>query len=266
MNRYLVITFPDEKAAYEGSKALQSLHADGDISLYGQAVLAADADGKIEVRDVDDPGPVGTAIGALTGGLIGLIGGPAGFVVGAAGGGLIGSLTDLDNAGVGWEFAGDVAQELKPGSAAVVAEVSEDWVLPVETRMEALGGQVYRKARIDVEDEQLVREIDAWNAEMDALDAELAQADAEMREKIEAKKTALRRKIETAQQKADARIKEAKSDAEAKLAALRDQMTSAGDKARAAIENRLVAIQADRDARLGKLSAARELISEALMP
>jgi hypothetical protein len=40
----------------------------------------------------------------------------------------------------------DVATALTPGKYAVVADVDEDWVTPVDTRMKAVGGPVFRRS------------------------------------------------------------------------------------------------------------------------
>jgi len=68
-------------------------------------------------------------------------------MAGAAAGSLGGMLVDLNIAGVNDEFLDDVGKELSPGKYAVVAEVEEGWTLPVDTKMEALGGVVYRSKR-----------------------------------------------------------------------------------------------------------------------
>ncbi|MGA2841551.1 MAG: hypothetical protein ABSG18_15475 [Steroidobacteraceae bacterium] len=44
------------------------------------------------------------------------------------------------------DFLTDVATALTPGKYAVVADVDEDWVTPVDTRMEAVGGVVFRRS------------------------------------------------------------------------------------------------------------------------
>ncbi len=92
-------------------------------------------------------GPVGTAVGLLTGSLIGLIGGPVGVAVGATAGMYGGMLYDSAQLGIGEDFIAEVAEYLQPGKAAVVAEVWEEWTMPVDTRMEALGGVVFRRSR-----------------------------------------------------------------------------------------------------------------------
>jgi hypothetical protein len=73
MDKMLVVVFDSEIKAYEGSRALQELQNEGSINLYAKAVIARDAGGKVEVKQAGDMGPVGTAVGLLTGSLIGLI-------------------------------------------------------------------------------------------------------------------------------------------------------------------------------------------------
>ena len=125
MNKMLLAVFDNETAAFAGLKALKDLHDNGDITLYSWAVVARDKAGKIELKQQDDRGPVGTALGMLTGTLIGLLGGPAGAVIGASLGGLSGLFFDLDNADVGVGFYGDVVKTLTPGKTAVLADLTK---------------------------------------------------------------------------------------------------------------------------------------------
>jgi uncharacterized membrane protein len=67
--------------------------------------------------------------------------------LGATTGALVGTLSDLDTAGVGAQFVSDVGQTLRAGDVAVVADVTEEWVTPVDARMEALSGVVCRRSR-----------------------------------------------------------------------------------------------------------------------
>jgi uncharacterized membrane protein len=165
MNKMLVAVFDTEPAAFEGLSALRDLHRDGDITLYASAVLVKEKTGKINVKQEDDDGPVGTAVGLLTGSLIGILSGPAGLAVGASLGGLTGFLCDLDRSGVGATFLDDVSKTLTSGKAAVVAEVEEGWTTPVDTRVQKLGGTVFRRSRSEVVEDQLVRESAAFEAD-----------------------------------------------------------------------------------------------------
>ncbi len=86
MDKMLVVVFDSELKAYDGSRALQELQNEGSINLYSKAVIARDASGKVAVKQQGDMGPVGTAVGLLTGSLLGLIGGPVGLAIGAGAG------------------------------------------------------------------------------------------------------------------------------------------------------------------------------------
>ena len=138
MSKFIVVIVPDETKAYEGSKALRELHAEGSLTLYGMAIVAKTADGKLSVKQSVDEGPLGTAVGSLSGGLIGLLGGPVGAAIGLGAGALLGLLRDLiSRCERGFSRQGFAGAT--PGRVAIVAEISEDWVTPLDTRMGALG-------------------------------------------------------------------------------------------------------------------------------
>src|SRR5574341_1042540 len=138
MNKMLVAVFGTEAAAYEGLSALKELHGNGDITLYETAVIAKDSSGAVSVRQTPPEG-LGTAVGALTGGLVGLLGGPVGAAIGVSAGGLTGLIFDLGKAGVDIGFADEVSKNLAAGKVAVIAEVEESWETPVDTKLGKLG-------------------------------------------------------------------------------------------------------------------------------
>lgn len=59
MSKYAVAVFPNETVAYEGVGAFNSLHAEGNLSLYALAVIAKDADGNASVMEEQDEGQPG---------------------------------------------------------------------------------------------------------------------------------------------------------------------------------------------------------------
>src|SRR5579871_1603979 len=138
MSKMIVIVFDTERQAYEGSRALKELHNEGSITLYGQAVVVKDSSGKAVVKDAADKGPLGMAVGLLTGSLVGVLGGPVGMAVGAATGTYAGAIYDMVAAGINMDFVDEASAQLQPGKAAVVAEIEEEWVTPLDTRMEEL--------------------------------------------------------------------------------------------------------------------------------
>jgi len=264
MDKMMVVVFNSEKDAYEGARAIKELHAEGDLVLYAMAVIAKDANGKVAMKESFDEWPVGTALGLATGALIGLLGGPVGVAVGAAAGTLGGSLIDLAEIGVGADFLGEVSQALRPGKTAVVAEVEEQWVIPVETRMEDLGGTVFRRSRSDVVDAQIERNVAALNAEAELLQAEAKDATGKAKAKLQAKVDDAKQRLESARNQAKSRAESLKQEADAKIKSLKEQATKARGDMKARLEKRAAEVKADCDARSNKLSQAWQLTKEAL--
>jgi len=94
MDKIIVVIFETESNAYEGCKVLKELDVEGAITLYAIAVIAKDTQGKVSIKQAVDEGPLGTAVGLVTGSLIGLLGGPAGIAFGASVGTLGGTYMD----------------------------------------------------------------------------------------------------------------------------------------------------------------------------
>jgi uncharacterized membrane protein len=272
-NKILVSVFDSERTAFEGLTALKDLHRDGDITVYASTVIAKDASGTVQVRQAADKGPIGTLVGAVTGGLVGLLGGPAGVAVGAYVGGFGGLMYDLFNAGVSIDFADEVGASLIPGKAAVIADVDETWVTPVDTRLGALGGMTFRRYSGEVVDDELVRETDAARMELEQLRAELREASGEAKANVETAIEAQRRKLEALNDRIDRRLAEVKAEFEARLATLREQQAKAREGMRQQVEARMAELKASFEARKAKLDEARrhakesvEATREALVP
>lgn len=264
MSRFIVVVFADEAKAYQGTRALKELHAEGSLSVYGMAVVSKDAAGKFAIKEAADEGPLGTAVGALTGGLVGLLAGPIGLITGAIGGTVIGSLVDILNYGVSADFIGKVSSELAPGKCAVIAEVAEIWTTPLDTRMEAVGGTVLRTWRADFEDEQIAKEIAADKADWEQLKAEYAQASAETKARLKAKLDQSKASLEAAQKRLEGKLSSLEKEVNAKVAAMEQQVTSARADAQAKIKQRIEALRADYQARTEKLKQAAAIAKEAL--
>jgi uncharacterized membrane protein len=264
MNKMLVAVFETESAAFEGLGALRDLHRDGDITLYASAVIAKSKAGNIDVKQAADEGPVGTAVGLVTGSLIGILGGPAGVVVGASLGSLGGLLVDLDDSGVGAAFLDEVSKELGPGKSAVVAEIEESWTTPVDTRLHRLGGIVFRRLRSEVVEDQLVRESAAFEADLKALQDDLKQADAENRAAIQKDIEQVKMQIKATQEQAKKRLDQAKAETDARIQSLRDQAKQASERAKRRIDKRIGEAKADFEVRSKKLNQAWTLTKEAL--
>jgi uncharacterized membrane protein len=217
----LVVVFDTETKAYEGKKALHQLESEGSIVVYAYAVVGRNADGTTTVKQSDDPGPLGTLIGTTVGSLIGLLGGSVGLVVGAAAGLVTGGTLDLNNARIGEDFVDDVKQQLQPGKFAVVAEIQEDWTTPVDTRMEAIGGKVIRRALSEVKHTLHEENVAAMKADMAQLKAEHAKAQADRKAKLQEKINQLDSKIQAQLEKSKQQRQAAEAQAKAKVEILK---------------------------------------------
>ena len=231
MDRMLVVVFNSESKAYEGKKALLQLDGEGSIGLYGYAVLAKNADGTSSVKQGDDAGPIGSLVGTSLGSLIGVLAGPVGLAVGASAGLAAGGAFDINNAGIGYDFIDDVTKVLLPNRVAVIAEIDEDWTTPVDTRMEAIGGTVFRRALSEVKEQIHDENVDAMKADLAELKAEHAKAHADRKAKLQEKINQLDTKIQAQLQKAKDRGEAMQRKAQAKAQVLKAKAEAARAKA-----------------------------------
>lgn len=263
MNKMIVTVFNDETSAYKGVKALNELHAEGSVTVYGCGVVYKNPNNVITVKQAADEGPLGTFGGLAIGSLIGLLAGPVGMAVGAATGTIAGSLVDLARVGVNEDFLTEVYMNLVPGKWAVVAEVDEEWVTPLDTRMEPIGGVTFRRGRGEFMDTQIEREIAADNAEIDRLEAEFKQAVGDTKAELKAKLDAAKRKYEARRDLLLKRIDEIEREGDAKIKMLQEQMTKATGEAKVNLQKRIVEERAKHEARTTKLRQAWQLVKQA---
>src|ERR671920_109977 len=100
----IVVSFEEEAKAYQAASILRQADADGRIDMHAAAIVQRTEDGTLRVKEgeiEDFPAATwtATALGAATGGIIGLtlgvLGGPLGVLLGGTYGMLLGSLIDL---------------------------------------------------------------------------------------------------------------------------------------------------------------------------
>jgi hypothetical protein len=175
-------------------------------------------------------------------------------------------VSDLYNLGVSADFVQKVSQELMPGRYALIADADEEWVTPLDTRIEAIGGIVVREWRIDVEDELYLREVNARKAELAELKAEFAQAREENRVKLKARIEDAQAKLQDSLNRAQAWLDQRDAETEAKIEALEEQAAKAREDTRTQIEKRITEMRADYNRRAAKMKQSWELAKEALTP
>jgi uncharacterized membrane protein len=228
MERMLVVVFDNEKKAYEGKSALQELQYNGDVTVYAEGVIVKHADGTVSVQQQDDYGPVGTLLGTSLGAVIGALGGPVGVAIGAATGLTLGGIVDIDDLLVGEDFLDDISKSLTPNKVALVAQVDETWTTPVDTRMEQLGGTVFRRALGQVRQDVIDQDIAAMDADLALFEAEIKTANAEGKAKLQKKVADLKARIAAKQAKAQQRRNAFEARQKSKTEVLRKNASAAG--------------------------------------
>jgi uncharacterized membrane protein len=246
MEKIIVIVFDSESKAFEGSRALRELDKEGEISIYEARIVAKEPGGAVRVLDnADMSGFPEIAGGTAVGAVIGILGGPLGVIVGATAGALVGAINDVQEAGVTDEFVDEITTALKPGKVALVADVVEEWVTPLDTRMEPLGGLVFRRPWTYVKTNQDDRDAAAHRAEMEQLKAERAQARSDRVAKLDAKIDHLRAKLENAIERKRVKMQLRQQQREAKVQALQAKANQAKGEVRRRQEARIAEIRQD---------------------
>lgn len=263
MNKMLIAVFETETKAYEGLKALKSLHNDGAITLYAAAVIHKDQNGLVSIKEAADQGPIGTGVGLLTGSLIGILGGPVGLAVGAFTGSMAGLMYDVSVEDVNLTFVDDVSASLSKGKTAVVCELDETWTVPVDTKMQALNGLVFRRFTFEVEDEQINREAEAIANEYWQLQEEFDEAMEADKAQIKASIDKLKNKAKAASDHLKKKMDDSKRQFNAKVNAIDDQMRNANDRRRAKLQKRIDSLTEEYNIRTAKLRHASKLVNEA---
>jgi len=264
MSKYVVCVFNDEKAVYQGAKALLELDNDASITLYEGAVVAKEADGTVRVMDWEEEGPIGALGGMLLGSLIGVIGGPVGLAIGAATGSMTGLMADAARCGVNDEFLADVMDVLTPGKYALVAEITEGWTTPLDSAMEKLGGTVFRTWRIDVEDAQIERDIEANQREHAELKEEWHQAVGDAKEKLKTKINATEAKLNALDDRLENKVETMMKESDAKIEKLNQQIAKTSGDFKHKLEKARDDLKVDYQKRSEKLKQAGKLAGEAL--
>jgi uncharacterized membrane protein len=194
----LVVTFGEDpekdENAYQALTDLKQLDSQDQIKITGAAVVARDADGRVEAKSELGEDPyVGTASGGLVGLLVGIIGGPLGMLLGGAYGMLVGSLFDINEVDTTESVLGEISKEIQPGRTALLAQVTEQSPEVIDAAMARLGGGVLRRPAVDVEEEIAAAE------------------EAQRKAKHEARKELHKARVEQTKADAHAKVEELKS-------------------------------------------------------
>lgn len=243
MEKMLAVIVGDESRAYEVSHVLKQLDDEGSIEIYAEAVVARNVDGSVEVKRSEQEFPIGGVAGAAIGALVGILGGAVGFGIGGIAGGLAGSIRDFFTAEVSAEFVDEVCAALTAGRFAVIADIDEEWVAPLDTRLEAVGGIVLRTPRVNFEEGHRTKAIASLRAEVAQFESELARESSGRREKLRTVGDKLKARLELNIAEVARRMDETRSETDAKIRTLRGKAATARADVKARLENRIQQIR-----------------------
>ena len=131
MSNLIVISFPEEQLAFEMRAALVQLQKEYLIEMEDVVIVTKDEKDKVKLHQAMNLTAVGAASGGFWGMLIGMLflNPLLGAAVGAGAGALSGRFTDI---GINDQFMKDLAENFKPGCAAIfilVKKATADKVL-----------------------------------------------------------------------------------------------------------------------------------------
>lgn len=266
MNKTLVAIFDTQEAAFEGLTALKELHRNGDITLYDSAVVAKAISGETSVVKGPDNPMTGTFVGLFVGALAGALAGPIGLAVGATAGTIVGATGDAVKDSIDYGFVEQIREQMVPGKVAVVADVEETWVTPVNLTISEHRGVVFRRLRHEVVEDQLAREHAEFEAELKEMKKDLATATGDAKAHIQMRIASLEKSLQETRALAENRARKVAAEWEAKRQKMEQQLKDASMRERTRIKDQLDKAKAEYDSRSAKLRQAQQLVVEAFRP
>jgi uncharacterized membrane protein len=125
----LVAAFPEEASAEHTLKVLKEAQDLKYVHFAHAAIISQDAQGAVHYHETGDMTTgKGSGVGALIGGVIGILGGPAGVVVGAGAGAIIGGAVAHGDAGFKDEGLEQLGVALKPSTSALAVTTSDKFL------------------------------------------------------------------------------------------------------------------------------------------
>lgn len=222
MTNLIIISYPTPAQATAGAKRLAEIESIGDITVYDSVLIRKNENNEIHIIEEDTAAGSGTLAGMAIGGLIGALAGPVGLISGLLLGTLTGIAYETDKYSFSEDFAKKVAETLKPGDAAIVAEIAEDDPVYVDSYAKETGGTLIRTdadaAYQLFDDEQII-----------TIDEEIAADRKRLKTAADAEKVRISKAIDVLKEKRRKHMEALKADA--------------GDAERKSVESRAEFIQ-----------------------
>ena len=128
----LVVAFTTEEGGDQALAALKQGRKDHKVYYEAAAVIRQDAESGVTYHETSDMSTgKGAGIGALVGGIIGILGGPAGIVIGAGAGAIVGGAVAHGDGSFRDASLEQLGVALKPGTSALAAITSSQFLRAV---------------------------------------------------------------------------------------------------------------------------------------
>ena len=247
MNNLIVASFPLETEAIAASSKLTELESIGDITIYEMVVVQKKVDGEVVVLQAETTEGLATLSGMAIGGLVGALAGPVGMVLGMFTGTLTGSAIEADDYGFAEDVISKIADQLAPGTTAVVAEVEEDDPEFVDSTLALVAGGTVTRTDVDYEYTKYSdEEIDEFDEDIAAIREKLKAAGSEEKDKFRQKIAKLKDKRKERINEIREKVKEAAAEVkisakERKIARIRSKIEKHQQKI-ATLEKKLQAV------------------------
>jgi hypothetical protein len=173
MERIVCVLFDEEIGARAGLRALGALDREGAIAVYAAMIVQKGPQGIREVL-----APAGAVAPLTTAGL-------RRFIRAIDEERASGEALEAERIDVDVEFLGHVYAMFASGMAALIADVEEERVTPIDSRMEPLRGLVLRCARSGLPAAALAQRLTVIDADITQLDVERVHAEPARKEKLE---------------------------------------------------------------------------------
>ncbi|MBV7533137.1 DUF1269 domain-containing protein [Chitinophaga sp. sic0106] len=205
MTNLIIASFAQEAQAITAFHKLTELESIGDLTIYESVIVQKNAQGETGVVQTGNSTEgVRTLSGMALGTLVGAFAGPVGILAGMLLGTMGGAVWEANYFNFTEEFSRKVADSLKPGYTALIAEVDEDNEVFADTYIKSLGGTLLR-TDVDFEYEKIVDD------QVEALDEQIAADRAKLRTAEAADKARFEKEIAELKEKRKQRIAELKS-------------------------------------------------------
>lgn len=199
MTNIVVVTFTDEAQAITATRKFRNLETTGDITIYEMAVLKKNADGTVVALQTDTEEGIKTLGGMAVGTLLGSLAGPVGLLVGMFTGTLAGAAAESDYYDFSEDFGTTVANNMRPGTVAIIAEIDEDNPISTNSVFLPFSATIARSDVDDVYDQYELEQIETF-------DNEIAAEREKIKTSVDEKKESVRNKIADLKQKRKERL------------------------------------------------------------